>query len=400
MPFMIIKPKVRGFICITAHPEGCTSHIQEQVDYVRAQKPLKNAPRRVLVIGASTGYGLASRIVATIGGRADTFGIFYERPGEDNKPASAGWYNSVAFEKVAQAHGVKAFSMNGDAFAKDFKNKAVKALKEKMGSIDCIIYSLAAPQRIDITGDVYKSVLKPIGQKFSGKTVNTDKAEVFQTTLEPATEDEIFQTKKVMGGEDWEDWVRLLEQEKLLANGVTAVAYSYVGPEITWPIYKDGTIGRAKEHLTQTAEKLNRFLHDQLQGRALISVNKAVVTQASSAIPVVPLYISILFKVMKAKGVHEDCVQQMYRLFAALFGNLSLKKETETCIRLDDLELMPEVQSEVKAIWQEINSGNLFELSDFRGYQENFLKLFGFGFKDVDYEQEVDPKCTFLNLMD
>jgi enoyl-[acyl-carrier protein] reductase/trans-2-enoyl-CoA reductase (NAD+) len=376
------------------------SHIQEQVDYVRAQKPFKNAPRRVLVIGASTGYGLASRIVAAIGGHADTFGIFYERPGEDNKTASAGWYNSVAFEKVAQAYGVKAFSMNGDAFSKDFKNKAVKALKEKMGPVDCIIYSLAAPQRVDVTGDVYKSVLKPVGRKFSGKTVNTDKSAVFETTLEPATEDEIFHTKKVMGGEDWEAWVRLLEQEKLLANGVTALAYSYVGPEITWPIYRDGTIGRAKDHLAQTAETLNRFLHQQLQGRALISVNKAVVTQASSAIPVVPLYISILFKIMKAKGLHEDCIQQMYRLFAALFDNPSFKKESETCIRLDNLELLPEVQSEVNAIWQKISSNNLLELSDFREYQENFLKLFGFGFKEVDYERDVDPKRTFLNLVD
>lgn len=397
---MIIKPKIRGFICITAHPDGCEAHIQEQVNYVRTQKEFSNAPKRVLILGASTGYGLASRIVAAVAGKADTFGVFYERPGEDNKPASPGWYNSVAFEKAAKAEGVKAYAMNGDAFSADFKKQVVQALKATLGQVDCVVYSLAAPRRTDSkTGEVYRSVLKPIGQSFSGKTVNTDKAEVSEVTLEPANDEEVRQTVKVMGGEDWEEWMHVLAEENLLAEGATTIAYSYIGPKVTWPIYKDGTIGKAKEHLAKTAEVLNQFLKERCHGKALISVNKAVVTQASSAIPIVPLYTSVLFKVMKEKHLDEDCIQQMYRLFAGLFDGQEIKRESETCVRLDDREFLPEVQAEVEAIWKEINTENLRQLSDFDGYQKKFLHLFGFDFDNVKYDAETQEKRNFEHLI-
>ena len=386
---MIIKPRVRGFICITAHPDGCDAHIQEQADYVRSQGLLQNTPKRVLILGASTGYGLATRIVANMGCGASTFGIFYERPGEEDKPASAGWYNTVALEKLADKNGTPFYSMNGDAFSGEFKAKVVKALRETLGQVDCVVYSLAAPRRTDKEGNVYKSVLKPVGKAFTSKTVNTDKAEVFETTIEPATDDDVFQTVKVMGGEDWEEWIRLLVAENLLAEKATTIAYSYIGPEVTWPIYKSGTIGQAKAHLMQTAEVLSRFLAEKLQGRALISVNKAVVTQASSAIPVVPLYNSVLFKIMKTKGLHEDCVQQIYRLFAGLFDGKPLQWDGDCCVRLDDKELLPEVQKEVNEIWKKINTENLRQLSDFDGYQKNFLQLFGFECDGVDYDKET-----------
>ncbi len=397
---MIIKPRVRGFICITAHPDGCEAQVNKQVEYVLQQGVFEKAPKRVLILGASTGYGLASRIVSAIGGKADTFGVFFERPGDDTKPASPGWYNTVAFEKAAEARGLKAYSMNGDAFSAEFKAQVVRELREKMGSIDCVIYSLAAPRRTDKDGNTYKSVLKPVGQTFTSKTVNTDKGEVYETSLEPATEDDVFQTVKVMGGEDWEEWIQLLVAENLLGKGVATIAYSYIGPEVTWPIYKSGTIGRAKEHLAQTAEKLNQFLQEKLQGRALISVNKAVVTQASSAIPVVPLYNSVLFKVMKEKGLHEDCIEQIYRLFSGLFDHkVALRQDRATCVRLDDRELLPEVQEEVQSIWEKINTENLRQLSDFDGYQENFLQLFGFDCVGIDYDADVEAQRPIKHLL-
>ena len=397
---MIIQPKVRGFICVTAHPDGCAAQVQRQIDFVRARGVLKNAPKRILILGASTGYGLASRIMSVAGTKAATFGIFYERPGENGKPASAGWYNTAALEAVALKEDIPFYSMNGDAFSAELKVKAVEALRQTLGTVDCVIYSLAAPRRTDATGITYKSVLKPIGRNFTGKTVNTDKGEVFEITVEAATDDEVFQTVKVMGGEDWEEWIRLLVSEKLLAPHATTMAYSYVGPEITWPIYKFGTIGRAKEHLMQTAETLNAFLSEQLQGRALVSVNKAVVTQASSAIPVVPLYNSILFKVMKEAGLHEDCVRQIYRLFAGLFDETdALKCDNATCVRLDDLELKPEVQMKVRQIWERIDTSNLHALSDFDGYKKDFLQLFGFECEGVDYNADVNPERPIKNLL-
>lgn len=397
---MNIQSKVRGFICITAHPDGCAAQVRKQIDYVRARGELKNAPKRILILGASTGYGLASRIVSVAGAQAATFGVFYERPSADGKPASTGWYNTAALEAAALKEDIPFYSMNGDAFSSEFKKKAVEALRKTLGTVDCVIYSLAAPRRTNKDGITYKSVLKPIGQSFTGKTVNTDKGEVFEITLEPATDDEIFQTVKVMGGEDWEEWIRLLVAEKLLAPNATTVAYSYIGPEVTWPIYKSGTIGRAKAHLAETAEHLNDFLSEHIQGKALISVNKAVVTQASSAIPVVPLYNSILFKVMKEAGLHEDCIQQMYRLFAGLFDEKSaLKCDGMTCVRLDDLELKPEVQFEVQRIWDRINTSNLRTLSDFDGYKKNFLQLFGFECEGVDYNADVNPERSIRNLI-
>ncbi len=396
---MIIQSKVRGFICITAHPDGCAAQVRKQIDYVRARGELKNAPKRILIFGASTGYGLASRIVSVVGAKAATFGVFYERPSADGKPASAGWYNTAALEAVALKEDIPFYSMNGDAFSSEFKKKAVEGLRKTLGTVDCVIYSLAAPRRTDKDGITYKSVLKPIGQSFTGKTVNTDKGEVFETAIEPATDDEIFQTVKVMGGEDWEEWIRLLVSEKLLAPSATTMAYSYIGPEVTWPIYKSGTIGRAKAHLAETADRLNDFLSEHIQGKALISVNKAVVTQASSAIPVVPLYNSILFKVMKDAGLHEDCIQQMYRLFAGLFDGGALKRDGATCVHLDDLELKPEVQTEVQRIWERINTSNLRTLSDFDGYKKNFLQLFGFECEGVNYNADVDPERPIRNLI-
>lgn len=397
---MIIKPRVRGFICITAHPDGCEAHVQEQANYVLSQGALNHAPKRVLILGASTGYGLASRIVSAVGCKADTFGVFFERPGDEEKPASPGWYNTVALEKIADKSGTKFYSMNGDAFSAEFKAKVVKALRETLGTVDCVIYSLAAPRRTDKDGNMYKSVLKPVGSAFTSKTVNTDKAEVFETTLEPATEEDVFNTVKVMGGEDWEEWIRLLVQENLLEKNATTIAYSYIGPEVTWPIYKSGTIGQAKAHLMKTAETLNTFLKEKIDGHALISVNKAVVTQASSAIPVVPLYNSVLFKIMKAKGLHEDCIQQIYRLFAGLFENAPIKRESDICVRLDDRELLPEVQNEVRDIWGKINTENLRQLSDFDGYQKNFLQLFGFECDSIDYEADTAHLRPMKHLLD
>ena len=400
LTYMIIKPRVRGFICITAHPDGCAAHVQEQVDYVLSKGLLKNAPKRVLILGASTGYGLASRIVCSMGCKADTFGVFFERPGDEEKPASPGWYNTVALENLAEKSGVKYYSMNGDAFSAEFKAKVVENLRKTLGTVDCVIYSLAAPRRTDKAGNMYKSVLKPVGQSFTSKTVNTDKAEVFETTLEAATDDDVFQTVKVMGGEDWEEWMHLLVEKNLLEKNATTIAYSYIGPEVTWPIYKSGTIGQAKAHLMKTAETLKTFLAEKIQGRALISVNKAVVTQASSAIPVVPLYNSILFKIMKTKGLHEDCIEQIYRLFAGLFAGQNLIKEGNTCVRLDDRELLPEVQEEVRKIWAQINTDNLRQLSDFDGYQKNFLQLFGFECDGIDYDKDVVLNRPMKHLLD
>ncbi|MBP5191590.1 MAG: trans-2-enoyl-CoA reductase family protein [Opitutales bacterium] len=397
---MKIQPKVRGFICITAHPEGCAANVHRQIEWVRLQELLPKPPKTVLILGASTGYGLASRIVSVCGAKADTLGVFYERPSVNGKPASPGWYNTVALEVVALRTGRKFYSINGDAFSSDIKSKVVRALREKLSPVDLVVYSLAAPRRTDASGVTYQSVLKPTKQVFTSKTVNTDKGEVFETTLEAATDEEVLQTVKVMGGEDWEAWIRLLAKEGLLVPKATTVAYSYIGPEITWPIYQFGTIGRAKAHLMETAQRLHSFLSETLQGRALISVNKAVVTQASSAIPVVPLYNSILRKILQEKGLEEDCMQQIYRLFSGLFGGKEdWVRESETCVRLDDRELNPSVQEEVKRIWQQINTENLRTLSDFDGYQKKFLQLFGFECEGVNYEADVNLDRPMRHLL-
>jgi enoyl-[acyl-carrier protein] reductase/trans-2-enoyl-CoA reductase (NAD+) len=390
VPDMIISPKIRGFICTTAHPEGCAAHVQEQIDYVKSKPALANAPKRVLVVGSSTGYGLASRIVPAFGGGAATIGVFFEKEGVENKTASAGWYNSVAFEEAATKAGLYAKSFNGDAFSKEVKQQVIDAIKADLGQVDMIVYSLASPRRTDPeTGEVYKSVLKPTGETYTNKNLNTDKKQIESVTIEPANEDEIAQTVKVMGGEDWKLWIDALSQAGVLADGFKTVAYSYIGPELTWAIYTDGTIGRAKLHLEQTARDLNAAYG---KGTAVVSVNKALVTQASSAIPVVPLYISILYKIMKAKGTHEGCIEQIHRLFADHYGAADGPTLDEKGrIRIDDWEMRPEIQAEVEKIWNVVTTERIDELSDFEGYQKEFYRLFGFGLAGVDYAAETDP---------
>jgi len=387
---MIISPKIRGFICTTAHPEGCAGHVQEQIDYVKAKARLENAPRRVLVVGSSTGYGLASRIVPAFGAGASTVGVFFEREGTDKKPASAGWYNSAAFEDAAKKEGLYARSFNGDAFSAEIKTQVIAAIKEDLGQIDMIVYSLASPRRTDpVTGETYKSVLKPTGTTFTNKNLNTDKKEIETVTIEPASPDEIAHTVKVMGGEDWELWIDAMAKAGVLAEGFRTVAYSYIGPELTWAIYTDGTIGRAKLHLEETAKALNARFG---AGTALVSVNKALVTQASSAIPVVPLYISILYKVMKAKGLHEGCIEQIHRLFSDHYGSPNGPKlDDKGRVRIDDWEMREDVQSEVAKIWDVVTTETIDDVSDFAGYQREFYRLFGFGLPGVDYNAETDP---------
>jgi enoyl-[acyl-carrier protein] reductase/trans-2-enoyl-CoA reductase (NAD+) len=390
---MVIKPKIRGFVCITAHPQGCAAHVQEQINLIKSRGPLKNGPRNVLVIGASTGYGLASRIAAAFGAGANTLGIFFERPSEEDRPATPGWYNSIAFTDAARAAGLKALNLNGDAFSDDIKRQAIDLIRREMGPIDLIVYSLASPRRTHPrTGAVHKSVLKPVGQSYTNKTVDTDKGIVSQITIEPANEAEIADTTAVMGGEDWEMWIEALLAEGLIAPGATSMAYSYIGPEVTWAIYKNGTIGLAKNDLERAARKIDAGLKAHGYGRAFISVNKALVTQASSAIPVVPLYISILYKIMKANGTHEGCIEQIQRLFATqLYGGTGLKFDDQGRVRIDDWEMRPEIQAEVARIWPQVTTENLASFTDIAGYRSEFLKLFGFGIPGINYEAEVEP---------
>lgn len=389
---MIIQPKIRGFICTTAHPEGCYKAVVEQITYIKSKPPIKG-PKNVLIIGSSTGYGLASRITATFGANANTIGVCFEKEADEKRTASPGWYNTAAFEKLAQADGYYAKSINGDAFSNEIKAKTAELIRQDLHKIDLVIYSLAAPRRTDpITGQVFSSTLKPIGKEFVGKSVDAFRGEVKEVVIPPATPEEIANTVQVMGGEDWEIWIDYLAKENLLADGVMTVAYSYLGPQLTYSIYKNGTIGKAKEHLKKTADVLNKKLKS-LSGEALISVNKAVVTQASAAIPVVPLYISILFKLMKEKGIHEGCIEQIYRLFKHyLYGDSHpLKRDEEGFIRIDDLEMREDIQENIKAIWPLINSNNINELSDIKGYCEDFYHLFGFHMSGIDYEADISP---------
>jgi enoyl-[acyl-carrier protein] reductase/trans-2-enoyl-CoA reductase (NAD+) len=389
---MIIKPKIRGFICTTAHPAGCAAHVAEQIAYVRSKGPIADVPRRVLVIGASTGYGLASRIVPAFAGGASTIGVFYEKAGEEGRTGSAGWYNSVAFEKAAHAAGLYAKSINGDAFSDAIKAQTIALIQRELFQVDAVIYSLASPRRTHPrTGVTHSSTLKPIGAPFTAKTVNTDKGTVHDITLEAASEQEITDTIAVMGGEDWAMWIEALGAAGVLAPGATTVAYSYIGPDLTWDIYRNGTIGRAKEDLEATAHRLAAKLAVG-GGRAFVSINKALVTQASSAIPVVPLYISLLYKVMKEKGLHEGCIEQIQRLFAdRLAPGANLQPDEKGRIRIDDWEMRPEIQAAVAALWPETTTENLTSISDIQGYRVEFLKLFGFGLPAVDYEAESDP---------
>ncbi|MEM1297172.1 MAG: enoyl-ACP reductase FabV, partial [Verrucomicrobiota bacterium] len=382
--------KIRGFICTTAHPDGCAANVREQIDYVKSQPKLKNPPKNVLVIGSSTGYGLASRIVPAFGGGAKTIGVFFEKPGTERKTGSAGWYNSAGFEEAAKAEGLYARSFNGDAFSNEMKDQVMAAIREDLGNVDMVVYSLASPRRVDPNdGQVYKSCLKPIGQTYTQKTLNTDKGEVEQVSIEPATDEDIANTVKVMGGEDWELWMAALADAGLLADGVKTVAYSYIGPDLTYPIYTNGTIGKAKEHLEESCARLNEKLGE---GTAFVSVNKALVTQASSAIPVVPLYISLLYKDMKERGLHEGCIEQIQRLFADhLASGEAPALDEKKRIRIDDWEMRDDVQTAIEKLWSEVTTENLGEISDFAGYQSEFLRLFGFGLNGVDYEAEADP---------
>ncbi len=395
---MIVSPKVRGFICTTAHPEGCAKHIEDQIAVVRGRGAIEGGPKKVLVIGSSTGYGLSSRIAAAFGSGAATIGVFFERPGSEDKCATAGWYNTAAFEKEAMDAGLYARSFNGDAFSDEVKQQVIAAIKEDLGQVDLVIYSLASPRRVHPkTGEILKSVLKPIGQVYTNKTLNTGNGAVDEISISPAEGDDIEQTIAVMGGEDWEMWMDALHEAGVLAEEVQTVAYSYIGPEVTWPIYKDGTIGRAKEDLENVQRSLDKKLAI-ISGKAWVSVNKALVTQASSAIPVVPLYISLLYKAMKDAGSHEDTIEQMDRLFRERLYNHHPLPDEAGRIRIDDWEMSPEIQSIVGKRWEDVHTGNLNELADFEGYQAAFLRLFGFGLDGVDYGVETDTSIGVPSL--
>ncbi len=388
---MIIQPKIRGFICTTAHPEGCARAVQDQIDWVKAQAPF-DGPTKVLVIGSSTGYGLASRIAASFGAGASTLGVFFERPADKKRTASAGWYNTVGFENAARAAGHYARSINGDAFSDEIKAQTIAAIKEDLQQVDLVVYSLASPRRTHPkTGESFSSVLKPIGDSYSSKTVNVQTGEVSDISIETASEEEIAHTTAVMGGEDWEMWIHALDGAGVLGEGVHTVAYTYIGPELTHPVYRDGTIGRAKNHLEQTGLTLNEYLQNK-NGSAHVSTNKAMVTQSSAAIPVVPLYISLLYKIMKEKDCHENCIQQMYRLFAdRLYTDAPPATDDQGRIRIDDWEMREDVQAAVAALWSSVNTETLEAVSDITSYREEFLGLFGFGFDGIDYDVDVNP---------
>ncbi len=385
--------RARGFVCVNAHPEGCFRNVERQVAEVRGDLPVPVAgPKNVLVLGSSTGYGLASRVAAAWGFGARTLGIFFERPPEDSRTGTAGWYNTVAFHRLATRDALYACSLNGDAFADEVKRAAAEIIRREMGPIDLCIYSLAAPRRTHPrTGVVHNSTLKSIGAAYTNKTIDLSSRKVVEVTIPPATEREIADTVAVMGGEDWRMWAEMLLDEGLLAPGARTLAYSYIGPELTWPIYWHGTIGRAKEDLEKTAHQLDELLATRLGGHAWISVNKAVVTQASAAIPVVPLYMSLLFRVLRRKQLDEDTAAQMRRLF---FGSLAAGKEAVTDkagrIRLDDREMRPDVQAEVAALWPHVTTENLLEISDFTAFERAFRNLFGFEVEGVDYSQPTE----------
>jgi len=393
---VIIKPKTRGFICTTTHPTGCAANVAEQIARVKKDGAITNGPKNVLVIGASTGYGLASRITAAFGCGAATLGIFLEKPAKETKPGSAGWYNSAAFEKAAHAEGLYAKSINGDAFSNEMRNKAIETIKQDMGKIDLVVYSLASPVRkMPDSGEVIRSVLKPIGEVYKATAIDTSKDTIINAEIEPATEEEINNTVTVMGGQDWELWVNALKDADVLAEGVKTVSYGYIGTEITWPIYWHGALGKAKEDMDRAAAALRDTLSD-VNGEANMAILKSVVTQASAAIPVMPLYLAMGFKVMKELGIHEGCIEQINRMFRSqLYKEGGAELDDSARIRMDDWELRDEVQNKVKAVWPTVTTENLFELSDYQGYKDEFLKLFGFGVAGVDYDAEVDALVEF-----
>ena len=396
---MIIHPKVRGFICVTAHPVGCEKNVQEQIDITKASGAFAPGPKRVLVIGASTGYGLASRITAAFGHGAATLGVFLEKPSSESKPGTAGWYNSAAFDKLAKQAGLYSRSINGDAFSHETRQRAIELIKNEMGGpIDLVVYSLASPVRkLPDSGELVRSALKTMGSTFTASSVDTNRDAVVQATVEPAAEQEIKDTVAVMGGEDWTLWIDALSKAGVLAKNATTIAYSYVGTEITWPIYWHGTLGQAKQHLDNTARELRtHYAADGLH--AYVGVMKSVVTQASSAIPVIPLYVSMVFRIMKEKGLHEGTIEQINRLFHQFLYRQDGKApetDSEGRLRLDDWELRDDVQQACKALWPTVTTENLWQDTDYAGYKHEFLRLFGFDRKDVDYDADVNPDVHF-----
>ncbi len=389
---MIIEPRVRGFICLTSHPEGTSENVRQQIEYVKSKGKITNGPKKVLVIGASTGFGLASRITAAFGSDAATIGVFFEKPAAPKKPGTAGWYNTAAFEKLATEAGLYAKSINGDAFSEEIKRQTIDLIKQDLGQVDLVVYSLASPRRTHPkTGIAHSSVLKPIAQPFTNKTVDFHSGVVSDITIQPVeNQEDIDNTIAVMGGEDWKFWIEELKKAGVLASGVKTVAYSYIGPELTYPIYRNGTIGKAKDDLENTVPSLNELLKE-LNGVSYVSVNKALVTQSSSAIPVVPLYISLLYKVMKEKGIHEGTIEQMQRLFSErLYNSGETILDEKGRIRVDDLEMREDVQQEVAKLWEQATTENLEEISDIQGYRDEFFHLFGFNFEGVNYDAETN----------
>ncbi len=390
---MIVKPRIRGFICTTAHPTGCAANVQSQIDYVRAQGEISSGElKNVLVLGCSGGYGLACRVVSAFGCGANTLGISFEKQPAENKTATAGWYNNVAFEDAAAAAGLYARTLDGDAFSDEMRERAIDTIKADLGKIDLVVYSLASPVRKHPkTGELHRSAIKPLGEALDIKSVHVDKGEVVQVNLEPATPDETANTVAVMGGEDWEFWMDALKEADLLAPGCQTVAFTYIGTELTWPIYWDGTLGQAKLDLDRASRAISAKLAD-VDGAAHVAVLKAIVSQASSAIPVVPLYVALLFKVMKEQGIHEDIISHIHRMFATqLKAGVDMRLDDDGRIRMDDVELSDPVQEEVQRRWPLVTTENLDELGDLEGYREDFLKIFGFGFDGVDYDADVDP---------
>lgn len=396
---MIIKPRVRGFMCVTTHPVGCEANVKQQIDYVKSFGPLKNGPKKVLVLGASTGYGLASRITAAFGAGAATLGVFFEREGSSDKPGTAGWYNSAGFHKFADAEGLYAKSINGDAFSDEIKQKTIDLIKQDLGKVDLVVYSLAAPRRIHPkTGAIHNSTLKPIGQDVTLSGLDTDKEVVKNFSLVAATQEEVDNTVAVMGGEDWQMWIDALDAAGVLADGAKTTAYTYIGEKITWDIYWHGTIGAAKKDLDKRVIDIRKKLSAH-GGDARVSVLKAVVTQASSAIPIMPLYLALLFKVMKAEGTHEGCIEQVNGLFRdSLYGDHP-QLDDEGRLRADLKEMQPHVQAAVTDLWGKVTNDNIATLTDFKGYKHEFMKLFGFEVEGVDYEADVNPDVPIKNLV-
>ncbi|MCK7629860.1 trans-2-enoyl-CoA reductase family protein [Shewanella sp. JNE10-2] len=395
---MIIKPKIRGFICTTTHPVGCEANVQEQITFTKNKGKIVNGPKKVLVVGSSSGYGLSSRIAAAFGCDAATIGVFFEKPGTETKPGTAGWYNSAAFDKFAKAEGLYSKSINCDAFSHEAKQKVIELIKQDLGEIDMVVYSLASPvRRLPDSGEVIRSALKPIGETYTATAVDTNKDCIIEATVEPATEQEIADTVTVMGGQDWELWIKALSEAGVLANNCKTVAYSYIGTELTWPIYWHGALGKAKMDLDRAAKALN----DQLSatgGSANVAVLKSVVTQASSAIPVMPLYIAMVFKKMRQEGLHEGCMEQIYRMFSErLYRTDGAKPETDSDnrLRLDDWELRDDIQQHCRDLWPQVTTENLSELTDYREYKAEFIKLFGFGIEGIDYDADVNPYVEF-----